>query len=78
MGDERVEAFRNGEAANKGLGVGDEVEDLEDQGVREPIEAVHFELRKGERESCFLRRRSESVGPSFDRKGIERWGPQIA
>lgn len=65
MGDERVEAFRNGEAANEGLGVGDEVEDLEDQGVREPIEAVHFELRKGkrerERESCFLRRRSESV-----------------
>lgn len=83
MGDERVEAFRNGEAANEGLGVGDEVKDLEDQRVREPIEAVHFEYLTNLRarnvdvemisqreESCFfLRRRSESVGVG--------WGPRL-
>jgi hypothetical protein len=44
--DERVESLGNDPATNQGLHIGDEVEDEEDQRVRDWIEAVHFLLRE--------------------------------
>ena len=42
VGDEGVEAPRDGPASEEGFDVGDGVEDQENHRVRELIEAVHF------------------------------------
>lgn len=41
--NQRVEAFRNGSAANQGLNIRHGVEDEKDERVRKPIKAIHLD-----------------------------------